>query len=81
MNLQNLFDEIEETIMDLLARIDEGDEKALEELKKAKIYFEDITEILSTINDDETIETVKRKFDALSKKFDKFLMDIVRVVG
>jgi|GEM_PF-1664680 len=81
MDLQNLFDEIEETIIDLLARIDEGDEKALEELKKVKIYFEDITEILSTMDEDETIETVKRKFDTLSKKFDKFLIDIVRVVG
>ena len=81
MDLQNLFDEIEETIIDLLARIDEGDKKALEELKKVKIYFEDITEILSTMDEDETIETVKRKFDTLSKKFDKFLIDIVRVVG
>ncbi len=81
MSLENLFDEIEETLMDILARVDEGDERALEELKKAKIYFEDLSEILSIIKEEDTIDTIKKKFDVLSEKFDKFLMDIVKVVG
>ncbi len=81
MSIEKLFDDIEETLMDLLARVDEGDSKALEELKKAKIYFEDLAEILSVVDDDDTVDSIKKKFDELSKKFDKFLMDIVKVVG
>ncbi len=76
-----IYDEIEEKIMDLLARIDDGDEKALEELKKMKRYFEEIADFMSVIEDNDTIESVKNKFERLSKKFDQFLMSVVKVVG
>ncbi len=81
MSIENLFDTIEEEIMDLLARIDDGDEEAIEELKKAKKYFKELADMLSVVNDDETVESMKKKFDMLSKKFDDFLMTVVKVVG
>ncbi len=81
MEMEELFDSIEETLLDLLARVDDGDEKALEELKKFKKYMIDLAEVLSIIGDDDTVEDFKKKLDILSKKFDEFLMDIVHVVG
>jgi len=81
MEMEELFDSIEETLLDLLARVDDGDEKALEELKKFKKYMIDLADVLSIIGDDDTVEDFKKKLDILSKKFDEFLMDIVHVVG
>jgi hypothetical protein len=81
MELEELFDSIEENLLDLLARVDDGDEKALEELKKFKRYIVDLGDVLSIIKDDDTIDDFKKKLDSLSKKFDEFLMDIVHVVG
>ncbi len=65
----------------MLARIDDGDENALEELKKVKRYFEELNDLLSIISEEDTIETVSKKFDKLSEKFDEFLEEIVKVVG
>ncbi len=79
--MADIYDAIEEKIMDILARIDDGDERALEELKKMKKYFEEIADFMSVIEDGDTIESVKKKFDKLSEKFDEFLMDVVKVVG
>ena len=76
-----MYDMVEEYLIELLARVDDGDENALNELKKAKKYFQELTEMLSILKDDDTLEDVNRKFDKLSKKFDKFLMEIVKVVG
>lgn len=76
-----MFDSVEEQILDLLARIDDGDEKALEELKKVKRYFEELNDLLSIISEEDTIETVSKKFDKLSEKFDEFLEEIMKVVG
>ncbi len=81
MGVEDLFDSVEEQILDLLARIDDGDEKALEELKKVKRYFEELNDLLSIISEEDTIETVSKKFDKLSEKFDEFLEEIVKVVG
>ncbi|OYT58065.1 hypothetical protein B6U71_05090 [Euryarchaeota archaeon ex4484_178] len=81
MELENLFDSIEESLLDLLARVDEGDEEALEELKKFRRYIVDLAEVLSIIEDEDKVEDFKKKLDILSKKFDEFLMDIVHVVG
>jgi len=81
MKMDELFDSIEETLLDLLARVDDGDEEALEELKKFRRYIVDLADVLSIIKDDDTIEDFKKKLDVLSKKFDEFLMDIVHVVG
>ena len=81
MTLEETFDQIEETLMDILARIDDGDAEALEELKKAKKYMGELSDMLSIVDDDDDIESVKKKFDELSKKFDEFLMAVVKVVG
>ncbi len=81
MDVEDLFDSLEEFILDLLARIDDGDEKALEDLKKVKVYIGDLADVLSVIDDEDTIEDFKKKLDKLSEKFDEFLMDVVRVTG
>ena len=81
MEVEDLFDTIEESLLDILARIDDGDEKALEDLKKIKVYVRDLNDVLSIIEDKDTIEDFEKKLDMLSKKFDDFLMDIVRVTG
>ena len=79
--MSSIYDEIEERIMDLLTRIDDGDKNALEEIKKMKKYFEELTDFLSIIDDGDTIESVKEKFERMSEKFDEFLMSVVKVVG
>jgi len=81
MEVEELFDTIEEALLDILARIDDGDEKALEDLKKIKVYIKDLNDVLSIIDDKDTIKDFEKKLDVLSKKFDEFLMDIVRVTG
>ncbi len=81
MKLEDMFDGIEETIMDILARIDDGDEGALEELKKVKRYIAELNDMLSVVDEGDDIESIKSKFDELSKKFDEFLMAVVKVVG
>ena len=81
MKPDELFDTVEEYLLDLLARIDDGDESALEDLKKVKVYLTDLADVLSVIDEKDTIEDFQKKLDALSKKFDEFLMDIVRVTG
>ena len=81
MELEELFDSIEEVLLDLLARVDEGDERALEELKKFKRYIVDLAEVTGVIDEKDSIGDFKKKMDLMSKKFDEFLMDIVHVVG
>jgi len=81
MEVEELFDTIEEALLDILARIDDGDEKALEDLKKIKVYMRDLNDVLSIIDEKDTIKDFEKKLDMLSKKFDEFLMDIVRVTG
>ncbi len=81
MDVEELFDTIEEALLDILARIDDGDENALQDLKKIKVYIKDLNDVLSIIDDKDTIKDFEKKLDVLSKKFDEFLMDIVRVAG
>ncbi len=81
MDVEELFDTIEEALLDILARIDDGDENALQDLKKIKVYIKDLNDVLSIIDDKDTIKDFEKKLDVLSKKFDEFLMDIVRVTG
>ncbi len=81
MKLEDMFDGIEETLMDILARIDDGDESALVELKKVKKYITELNDMLSVVEEGDTIDSIQKKFDDLSKKFDEFLMAVVKVVG
>ncbi len=81
MDVEELFDTIEEALLDILARIDDGDENALQDLKKIKVYIKDLNDVLSIIEDKDTIKDFEKKLDILSRKFDEFLMDIVHVTG
>ena len=72
---------LEERIIDLLSRMDEGDEKALEELKELKKAVRNINEFMSFIDESDTLQTIGMKMDLLEKKFDEFLMDLNKVVG
>ncbi len=81
MDVEELFDTIEEALLDILARIDDGNENALQDLKKIKVYIKDLNDVLSIIDDKDTIKDFEKKLDILSKKFDEFLMDIVHVTG
>ena len=79
--MEEVVQKLEERIIDLLSRMDEGEEKALEELKSLKKAVNNLNEFMSFVDDDDTMDTVKRKMDLLEKKFDEFLMDLNKVVG
>ena len=81
MKIEDMFDSIEETLLDVLARIDDGDEEALNDLKKVKRYIGEMNDMLSVVDEKDDMESIKKKFDELSKKFDEFLMAVVKVVG
>ncbi len=81
MKIEEMFDSIEETLLDILARIDDGDEEALNDLKKVKKYIGEMADMLSVVDDNDDMESIKKKFDELSNKFDEFLMAVVKVVG
>nr|AAZ32453.1 hypothetical protein [uncultured euryarchaeote Alv-FOS1] len=72
---------MEDMLLDLLARIDDGDAEALDELKRLKKYISELNDMLSVVDDEDDIHTIKTKFDALSDKFEEFLMAVVKVVG
>ncbi len=79
--MEEVVQKLEERIIDLLSRMDDGDEKALEELKSLKRAVNNLNEFMSFVDDDDTMDTVKKKMDLLEKKFDEFLMDLNKVVG
>ncbi len=81
MKIEDMFDSIEETLLDILARIDDGDEEALNDLKKVKKYIGEMNDMLSVVDENDDMESIKKKFDELSNKFDEFLMAVVKVVG
>ena len=79
--MEEVVQKLEERIIDLLSRMDDGDEKALEELKTLKKAVNNLNEFMSFVDDDDTMDTVKKKMYLLEKKFDEFLMDLNKVVG
>ncbi len=79
--MSDIIEEMEEYFLDILARIDDGDEKALEELKIMKKSVAKLGEMLELIDDDDTLETIEKKFQALEDKFDDLLMAMHKVVG
>ncbi|NPA74665.1 MAG: hypothetical protein GXO25_01115 [Euryarchaeota archaeon] len=81
MKTEELFDSVEELLLDLLARIDDGDAEALEDLKKVKKYIGELNDMLNVVDENDDMESIKKKFDALNDKFEKFLMAVVKVVG
>jgi len=81
MKVEDISNQIEEGMLDILARIDDGDDSALGDLKKLKRYFAELNDMLSVVDENDDIESIKQKFDELSKKFDEFLMAVVKVVG
>ena len=79
--MHQVIEKAEEYFLDLIARIDEGDEKALDELKGLKKYVSEISALLDLIDEDDTIETIKGKFEAMEKRFESLIMELNKVVG
>ena len=81
MSMNEVVDRMEELLLDTLARIDDGDNTALNDIKKLKLYVSELNDMLSVVSDDDNINTIKKKFDSLNQKFEEFLMAVVKVVG
>jgi len=79
--MSDIIEEMEEYFLDILARIDDGDEKALEELKIMKKSVAKLSEMLDLIEESDTLETIEKKFQALEDRFDGLLMAMHKVVG
>lgn len=79
--MSDIIEEMEEYFLDILARIDEGDEKALEELKVMKKSVAKLSEMLDLIDENDTLESIEEKFNALEDRFDELLMAMHKVVG
>ncbi len=81
MKPDEMFDATEELLLDILARIDDGEEEALDDLKRLKRYVAELNDLMSVISEDDDMESIKKKFEELSEKFEEFLMAVVKVVG
>ncbi len=79
--MHEILEHLEEYFLELIARIDEGDENALEELKSMKKYISEINAVLELIEDNETIESMEEKMKLLEKRFDMLMMELSKVVG
>lgn len=79
--MSDIIEEMEEYFLDILARIDDGDEKALEELKIMKKSVAKLIEMLDLVDENDTLETIEKKFQALEDRFDDLLMAMHKVVG
>ena len=79
--MDEIIEKLEEKIIDLLSRIDEEDEGALEELKRLKKAVDNLGEFTSFIDESDTIESIGKKMKLIEKKFDEFMLELNRVVG
>ena len=79
--MSDIIEEMEEYFLDILARIDDGDAKALEELKIMKKSVAKLDEMLDLVDENDTLQTIETKFKALEDKFDELLMAMQKVVG
>lgn len=79
--MHEILERLEEYFLDLIARIDEGDESALDELKAMKSYISEINSVLELIDEDESIESIEKKMELLEKRFDMLMMELSKVVG
>ncbi len=79
--MSDIIEEMEEYFLDILARIDDGDQKALEELKIMKKSVAKLGEMLELVDENDTLESIEKKFKALEDKFDELLMAMHKVVG
>ena len=79
--MSDIIEEMEEYFLDILARIDDGDEKALEELKIMKRSVAKLGEMLELVDENDTLESIEGKFKVLEDKFDELLMAMHKVVG
>ena len=79
--MSDIIEEMEEYFLDILARIDDGDKKALEELKIMKKSVAKLDEMLDLVDENDTLQTIETKFKALEDKFDELLMAMQKVVG
>ena len=79
--MHETLENLEEYFLDLIARIDEGDESALRELKSMKKYIAEMNSLLELIDDNETIESIEGKMKLLEKRFEMLMMELSKVVG
>ncbi len=79
--MDDIIQKVEEKIIELLDKIDEGNKEALEELKKLKKAVHNLDEFMSFVQDGDTIESIENKMNVIEKKFDEFLMELNKVVG
>lgn len=79
--MEEIAEIIEEKLMEIFEGIEKGSEEALEKLKKLKNYLEDLCEFLSFVDDEDTIESLKKKFEEMDKNFERVLLENVRAVG
>ncbi len=79
--MEEIAEIIEEKLMEIFEGIEKGSEESLEKLKKLKNYLEDLCEFLSFVDDEDTIESLKKKFEEMDKNFERVLLENVRAVG
>ncbi len=79
--MHETLEKLEEYFLDLLARIDEGDEKALDELKAMKSYIAEIHSVLELIDESESLESIEKKMKLLEERFDMLMLELSKVVG
>lgn len=79
--MEEAIEKIEDYLLDLVSRIDSGDESALSEVKAVKKAVADLNEILSFVDEKDSIDSLRKKMDEMEKKFDEFMMELVKVVG
>ncbi len=79
--MEEAIEKIEDYLLDLVSRIDSGDESALKEIKAVKRAVADLNDILSFVDENDSIESLRKKMDEMEKKFDEFMMELAKVVG
>ncbi len=79
--MDELIQKLEEKVIDLVERMDAGEEKALEELKSLKKAIDNLDGFMSFLDENDTLESIGKKMDFLEKRFDEFLMELNKVVG
>lgn len=79
--MHEVIEKAEDYLLGLIARIDEGDENALLELKNMKRYMAELNSILDLIDEKDTMEDIKEKLNHIEKRFEGLLMDLNLVVG
>lgn len=79
--MHEVIEKAEDYLLELIARIDDGDENALQELKNMKRYLAELNSVLDLIDEKDTMEDIREKLNLIEKRFEGLLMDLNLVVG